>query len=97
MGGTPVRMLLNLGSGYDNYTSGWEADNPEAPTNEIKQHNYWLQIAYIFVDNWEAYRRLGLADAGVFGYHFPSPLGKRVRVRGKTKAPVAQLDRATDF
>lgn len=56
---------LSWAFGYHNYSSDWEADTPGTPTPEIKQNNYWLQIAYTFVDNWEAYGRFGLADARI--------------------------------
>lgn len=55
-----------LGVGYFNYSAKWKSKNTEDGEEEkMNQNQAYLQLGYGFTKNWEAYLRVGGADAKV--------------------------------
>jgi hypothetical protein len=57
------RGQMSLGLGYHYYSADWKNDIPEVPISEYMRSLFYLQVSYAFVTDWEAYARLGFADA----------------------------------
>ncbi len=53
---------FSWGLGYHNYRSEWKTEDENVRTGELTHNNYWIQVAYTFVENWEFYARFGLAN-----------------------------------
>lgn len=53
---------FSWGLGYHNYRSEWKGGEQDVKSGELRQNNYWIQVAYTFVEDWEFSVRFGLAN-----------------------------------
>jgi len=55
----------SVGIGYFSYSAKWKPNKTEGgwETSKVTQNQAYLQLGYGFVKNWEAYMRVGGADA----------------------------------
>jgi hypothetical protein len=75
------------GVGYANYTSTWEFDGGENDGDEvpgdIKQNYIFVQGSYGFLPGWEAYGRVGMANATIG--EVPGIFDEKVKFEGDYK------------
>ena len=53
---------ITLGLGYYYYQSEWETNNPDMEPGNVMQNYIHAVVSYGFVENWEGYIMLGVAD-----------------------------------
>jgi hypothetical protein len=53
---------FSWGFGYHDYRSEWKTDDREVRAGEFRHGDYWIQVAYTFIENWELCARFGVAN-----------------------------------